>query len=53
MRRTSWVWLAGCIAWTVDAVVNVLLHSPQRAELALLVAVLFGIAFLFYRGQKR
>lgn len=53
MRWSSWVWLVGCIVWTADAIVSGVLHAPQHAELALLMAVLFGIAFLFYRGQKR
>ena len=53
MQRTAWIWLAGCIAWTIDAVINVVVRSPQHAELAFLMALLFGIAWLFYRGQRR
>jgi hypothetical protein len=53
MRKTAWIWLAGCIAWTVDAAVSLSLHSARHAELALLVAIVFGIAWLFYRSQAR
>lgn len=53
MRKTAWIWLAGCIAWTVDGVVNLAAHAQQHAELGFLVALLFGIAWLFYRNQPR
>lgn len=53
MWRTAWIWLIGCIAWAIDGVINVVLHAPQHAELAFLMALLFGIAWLFYRGQRR
>ncbi len=53
MRRTAVIWLAGCIAWSVDAVVNLRLHHLQHAQLALLMAVLFGIAYGFYRRETR
>lgn len=53
MRRTAWVWLVGCIAWAVDGVINAVLHATQHAELAFLMALLFGIAWLFYRNQRR
>ncbi len=53
MRRTAWIWLLGCVAWAVDGAVNVLKREPQHAELAFLMALLFGIAWLFYRGMRR
>lgn len=53
MRKTAWIWLAGCIAWLVDAGVSLSLHSPPHAELAFLMSLLFGIAWLFYRNQPR
>jgi hypothetical protein len=53
MRRTAWIWLVGCVAWLIDGLVNVYLHSVQHAELAFLVAIMFGIAWLFYRNQRR
>lgn len=53
MRNTAWIWLAGCIAWCLDALINVLYHNVQHAELALLMAILFGIAYAFYRNQGR
>ncbi len=52
MRKTAWIWLLGCIAWTVDGVVNVGLHVIPHAEIAFLMALLFGIAWLFYRNAR-
>ena len=53
MRRTAVIWLAGCIAWTVDFVANLVLRHTQHAQLALIMAILFGIAYAFYRTQSR
>ena len=53
MRRAAWIWLAGCIAWAVDGGINLVYRNIQHAELALLLAILFGIAWLFYRNQPR
>ena len=53
MRRTAVIWLAGCIAWTVDFAANVYKHHTQHAQLALLMALMFGIAYAFYRTQPR
>jgi hypothetical protein len=53
MRKTAWIWLVGCLAWFVDGVVSLRLHSTPHAELAFLLALLFGIAWLFYRAQPR
>ena len=53
MRRTAVIWLAGCIAWTVDFAANVYKHHAQHAQLALMMAVMFGIAYAFYRTQPR
>ena len=53
LRRTAWIWLAGCIAWTADGVVSIRVHHAQHAELALLMALLFLVAWLFYRAQPR
>lgn len=53
MRGTAIIWLVGCIAWTVDFLANLALHHTQHAQLALLMAILFGIAYAFYRTQKR
>jgi uncharacterized membrane protein YjjB (DUF3815 family) len=51
-RRFAWIWLVGCIAWVFNALVSIHVHSPQHAQLAAIMAVLFGIAWLFYRGQQ-
>ncbi len=53
MRKTAWIWLVGCIAWTVDGLANVVRRAPQHAELGFLMGLLFGIAWLFYRNQPR
>lgn len=53
MRRTAWIWLVGCIAWAVDGAVNAMKRELPHAQLAFLMAILFGIAWLFYRGQRR
>ncbi|HZQ42126.1 MAG TPA: hypothetical protein VFA99_02685 [Acidobacteriaceae bacterium] len=53
MRKTAWIWLAGCIAWTFDAAVSIVLHSATHAALAIVLALLFGVAWLFYRSQPR
>ncbi len=53
MRKTAVIWLAGCIAWTVDFGVNAAYHHAQHAQLALIMAILFAIAYAFYRTQGR
>ena len=53
MRKHAWVWLAGCLAWIFDLVVNLVVRNMPHAELALIMAVLFGIAYAFYRSQPR
>lgn len=53
MRKTAWIWLAGCCAWLLDAAVSLSVHSAARAELAIVLSMLFGIAWLFYRSQPR
>jgi hypothetical protein len=51
MRNTSWLWLAGFIAWIVDGIISLRLHSTAHAQLAFLVAMVFFAAWLFYRRQ--
>lgn len=41
------------MAWLLDGLVNAYLHAVQHAELAFLMALMFGIAWLFYRNQRR
>lgn len=53
MRRTAWIWLAGCLAWTLDTLVSVHYGNQKHAVIALCMALLFGIAWLFYRNQQR
>ena len=53
MRKTAWIWLAGCIAWTLDAVVSIHYGNQKHAVIAVCLALLFAIAWLFYRNQRR
>jgi len=53
MRNAAWVWFAGFIAWTVDGMISLRLHSIQHAQLAFLVAMVFFVAGLFYRKQPK
>ena len=56
MRRLpdfTWVWAVGCAAWTFDGVVCLRYPDKSHAELAFVMAMLFGIAWGFYRGQQR
>ncbi len=53
MRNTAWLWLAGFLAWVVDGIVSLRLHSPMHAQLAFMVALVFLVAYLFYRKPKR
>ena len=53
MRNTAWLWFAGFVAWVVDGIVSLRLHSPMHAQLAFMVALVFFAAWLFYRKQKR
>jgi len=43
--------MAGCIAWTLDGLLQARLHAVQHAILAFLLAILFGAAWAFYRSQ--
>jgi hypothetical protein len=52
MRRTAWIWAVGSAVWTFDGIVNLRYHSLAHAELAFLVAIMFGIAWAFYRQRQ-
>jgi hypothetical protein len=51
MRRTAWIWAVGSAAWTFDAIVNLYYRNRPHAELSFMVAVMFGIAWAYYRQQ--
>jgi hypothetical protein len=51
MRRTVWIWFLGFAAWVLDAIVSVHLHDWLHARLAIMVAIVFLAAGLFYRRQ--
>jgi hypothetical protein len=52
MRRSAWIWLAGCLAWGADGVLRVHFHQTQQAELAFILAALFFVAWMFYKQQE-
>ena len=43
----------GSAAWTFDAIVNLYYHDRPHAELAFMVAVMFGIAWAYYCQQPK
>ncbi len=53
MRWTAWIWAVGCAAWFIDGLVCLRYTDKRHAELAFMLAVLFGIAWAFYRQPKR
>ena len=53
MRKTAWIWFAGCAAWIMDGVVQLRVHAILHAKLAFTVALLFLVACIFYRRQPR
>jgi hypothetical protein len=52
MRKTAWIWFAGCVAWSLDGAFWLRLHATAHAKLAFMLALLFLAAGLFYRNQK-
>jgi hypothetical protein len=53
MRNFAWIWFAGCAVWIIDGFISLRLHSPQHAQLAFLVAMVFLAAGFFYSRQQR
>ena len=53
MRRFAWIWYLGFLAWLVDAFVSMRLRNQQHAVLALMLALVFLAAGVFYSQQKR
>ena len=52
MRWTVWIWAAGCAVWTIDGLISLRAGNLQEAKLAFLLALLFAIAFAFFREQQ-
>jgi uncharacterized membrane protein YjjB (DUF3815 family) len=50
-RKTAWIWFVGCAAWLIDTLVSVHFQNWLHARLALMVAIVFLTAGLFYRRQ--
>ena len=53
MRRYAWIFYAGTLAWVIDAFVSMQLRNQQHAVLALMLALVFLAAGVFYSQQKR
>ena len=53
MRRSAWIWAVGSAVWTFDCIVNLYYRSLPHAELAFLVAIMFAIAWAYYRKETR
>jgi len=51
-RRFTWVWFAGCAAWSIDGIFWMRLHAVAHARLAFMLALLFLAAGMFYRNLK-
>jgi uncharacterized membrane protein YjjB (DUF3815 family) len=51
MRKTAWIWFLGFAAWLVDFFVSAHFHDWLHARLALMVAIVFLVAGIFYRNQ--
>ena len=51
IRKTAWIWFAGFAAWLADGLVSLHFHNWLHARLALMVAIVFFTAGLFYRRQ--
>ena len=50
-KNTAWIWFLGCAAWMLDSFVSARFHNWIHARLALMVAIVFLAAGLFYRRQ--
>ena len=53
MDQTAWIWLAGALAWLLDALANLVRGTKVHAGLAFALSGVFAVAWLFYRGQSR
>jgi hypothetical protein len=51
MRKTAWIWFLGFAAWLTDSLISLHLRNWLHARLALMVAIVFFTAGLFYRRQ--
>jgi hypothetical protein len=52
MRKTLWIWVAGCAAWVIDGLVSIHFRDWLHARLAFTIAMVFLAAALFYRQQR-
>ncbi len=52
MRNSAWIWFAGCAVWLGDGIVQLRFHARAHAQLAIMLALVFLAAGLFYRNQK-
>ncbi len=50
MRKTAWIWFVGCAVWIADGAIQFHFGARAHAQLALMLAMLFLVAGLFYRN---
>jgi NADH:ubiquinone oxidoreductase subunit 6 (subunit J) len=52
MRKTAWIWFVGFAAWLADALLSLRMRNLMHARLALMVAIVFFTAGLFYYRRQ-
>ena len=52
MRWSVWIWAVGCAVWVLDGLLALRAGNLPQAKLAFLLALLFAIAFAFFREQQ-
>lgn len=52
MRKTAWIWALGCLVWVFDTALHAHRQDWGNAGIGLLLAVLFFVAWVFFRQQK-
>jgi len=52
MKNSAWIWFVGCAVWFADGIVQMRIHARAHAQLAIMLAVVFLAAGVFYRNQK-
>ncbi len=53
MRNSAWIWFVGCAVWAADGVLQLHFGARAHAQVAVMLAMLFFVAGLFYRRQQR
>jgi hypothetical protein len=53
MRNSAWIWFVGCAVWAVDGAVRLQFGQRAHAQAAIMLAMLFLVAGIYYRRQRR